>query len=61
MKYYQEAAKQGDNLAIYYIGYFYYYGHGVEQDTKEGIKWMHKAADNGYSHAKSFLERHGYK
>jgi len=61
MRYYQLAAQKRDNLSMYYIGYFYYYGHGVAVDKKKGIYWMQKAVDNGYTNAKKFLERHNYK
>ena len=61
MMYYKLAAKEKDNLSMYYIGYFYYYGHGVEVDKREGIYWMEKAVDNGYIEAKKFLERHNYR
>jgi len=40
-----EADKYGDARASFLIGLSYDYGHGVEQDYKEAVKWYHKAAD----------------
>lgn len=34
--------------AEYAIGYMFYYGYGVAQDTTVGSIWIHRAADKGY-------------
>ena len=39
------------------LGGCYYFGNGVETNKEEGIKWIQKAADQGYEPAKGLLER----
>ena len=34
------AAEQGDASAQYNVGIFYYYGHGVDRNPEEAIKWI---------------------
>ncbi len=34
--------------AQYAIGYMYYYGYGVAQDTEVGYFWIQRAAENGF-------------
>ncbi len=53
--YYKEAFHQLLPLAVagkaeaqYAIGYMYYYGYGVSEDTESGIFWMGKAAEQNY-------------
>jgi len=44
-------AAAGRPQAQYAIGYMYYYGYGVSQDTATGIFWIRKAADQHYKPA----------
>lgn len=44
MENFQKAAKQGNTMAMHYIGELYYYGEGVEQNFDEAKKWYQKAA-----------------
>lgn len=37
--------------AQYAVGYLYYYGYGVTQDTDVGYFWISRAADQGYRQA----------
>jgi TPR repeat protein len=41
-------AADGRAEAQYAIGYMYYYGLGVAQDTDTGYFWIKRAADKGY-------------
>lgn len=38
-------AAEGNAEAQYAVGYMYYYGYGVPQDTMSGLFWMTKAAE----------------
>jgi TPR repeat protein len=49
-------ASEGNADAEYAVGYMYYYGYGVAEDSDTGIFWMQKAADKGNSSAKKALE-----
>ena len=40
-------AERGAALAQLKLGYSYWLGQGIEQDEKEGVKWLTKAADQG--------------
>ncbi|MHB1946867.1 MAG: SPOR domain-containing protein [Gammaproteobacteria bacterium] len=42
------AAVCGNPEAQYAVGYMYYYGYGVSQDSESGIFWMTKSAEQGY-------------
>ncbi len=44
-------AAEGNPQAEYGVGYMYYYGYGVTQDTESGIFWMNKAAAAHYEPA----------
>lgn len=53
--YYKSAIRQlmppaiaGCAEAQYAVGYMYYYGYGVAQDTDMGFFWIKKAADSGF-------------
>jgi TPR repeat protein len=41
-------ACDGNPQAQYAIGYLYYYGYGVAQDTEVGYFWIHRAASQYY-------------
>jgi len=44
-------AAEGIPQAEYGVGYMYYYGYGVTQDSESGIFWMNKAATAHYAPA----------
>lgn len=44
-------ACEGNAEAQYAIGYMYYYGYGVTQDTEVGAIWIKSAAQKGYEPA----------
>lgn len=44
-------AVYGRKEAQYAVGYMYYYGMGVPQDTESGLFWMQKSADQHYQPA----------
>jgi TPR repeat protein len=41
-------ASEGSVHAQYAVGYMYYYGYGVAQDSESGLFWMRKAAAANY-------------
>ena len=41
-------ACDGNPEAQYAVGYMYYYGYGVAQDTAVGYFWINRAARKGY-------------
>jgi TPR repeat protein len=41
-------ACDGNAEAQYAIGYLYYYGYGVTQDTETGVFWINRAAKQHY-------------
>ena len=46
MRYLLPPACDGNPKAQYAVGYMYYYGYGVAQDTDVGYFWIDKAARN---------------
>lgn len=42
--------------AQYAVGYMYYYGYGVTQDTESGLFWMQKAAAQHFAPAQKALD-----
>lgn len=42
--------------AQYAVGYMYYYGQGVAQDTDVGYFWIKRSADKGFVPAKKALD-----
>ena len=57
----RKAADAGETKAMYYLGYHYYNGRCVRQDTVEATRWWTKAADNGDAAAKAAVRRLGDK
>ena len=55
LKWYRQAAEQGDAGAQYNLGVMYYYGEGVPEDDAEAVKWYRKAAEQGYADAQFTL------
>ncbi len=49
-------AVNGKKEAQYAVGYMYYYGYGVAEDSESGIFWMTKAADQCYEPAVKALQ-----
>ena len=49
-------ASEGSPEAEYAVGYMYYYGYGVAEDSETGIFWMQKAANQHSAKAISALE-----
>ncbi len=43
----QKLAEDGNAIAMFYMGYHYIYGNGVEEDEKKAVEWYRKAADAG--------------
>lgn len=43
-----ELAEEGDIQAVYMLGYYNYYGRGVEQDYAQAEKWYRKAGEQGH-------------
>ena len=41
-------AKDGDIFAQNELADMYLYGHGIEEDEEEGVKWLKKSAEAGY-------------
>ena len=50
------AADQGDANAQFSLGFMYYQGHGVPQNTSEALRWLHKAQAQGFDMAKQGIE-----
>lgn len=48
-------ACDGNAESQYAVGYMYYYGYGVAQDTDVGYFWINRSAENGYAPAKQAL------
>ena len=57
MKWYREAAEQGDSNAQYDLAQMYEEGRGVPQDLTEAIKWYRKAHKQMHSYAGDALDR----
>lgn len=56
-EYYLKAARQGDAEAQYNLGVCYRKGYGVEKDLTEAVKWLRKAADQGFAEAQDMLRK----
>jgi TPR repeat protein len=61
--FYREAMKRllpiacdGNAQAQYAVGYMFYYGYGVAQDTDMGCFWIKRSADQGYPPAIKALQ-----
>ena len=50
-------AVDGNAEAQYAVGYMYYYGFGVEQDTQTGLVWIKKSATQNNLSAKNALKK----
>lgn len=56
VKWYRQAAEQGDPFGQMMLGLMYD-GLGPERDDKAAIRWMRKAAEQGYAHGQTLLAR----
>ena len=52
------AAEQGDAAAQLKLGFKYASGNGMPQDDAEAVKWLHKAAMQGYERAKYIMNQY---
>ena len=60
VRYYREAAEQGNAAAQNKLGFCYNHGNGVNQSYAEAVKWYRKAAKQGDAVAKGRLKFLGY-
>jgi len=59
--YFQRAAETGDAQALYYVGYFYERGIGIEQDIEQAVRYYTLAANSGWGtavNALSHMKKH---
>jgi TPR repeat protein len=52
-------ACDGNAEAEYAVGYMYYYGYGVAQDTDVGYFWINRSAQKGFAPAKEAIHTMG--
>ncbi len=52
-----DAAAAGQPRAQYAVGYMYYYGQGVPEDTDKALAWIRRAAESGDALAVEALGR----
>ena len=55
VRWYKEAADQGDADAQFNLGNMFDIGRGVAQSNMEAVRWWKKAADQGHADAQSKL------
>jgi TPR repeat protein len=55
VKWYRQAAAQGDAVAQYNLGIMYAKGEGVPRDDVEAVKWYQQVAARGYAGAQYSL------
>ena len=53
----RRAAEDGQPRAQYAVGYMYYYGQGVAEDTDKALQWIRRAAKAGDARAVEALGR----
>jgi len=56
LRWYQQAAAQGNSKALYAVGEAYRNGWGVAQDDFEAMKWYRRAAETGHKVARESYE-----
>jgi TPR repeat protein len=59
-EYYTMAAMQKYPKAMFQLGIFYFYGHGVNKDILQAKEWIAKAAETGYEDALLFQKRNNF-
>ena len=52
---YLSAAKKGDRVAQYKLGFILYYGRGVDVDRAKGLRWIRESAEYGNADAQYFM------
>lgn len=57
-KYYLKAANLGSGVAMNNLSVLFFNGQGISQDYAKGRKWLEKAANNGYEHARYWMGRY---
>jgi len=55
VKWFRQAAQEGNALAQFNLGRMYFGGFGVRKDDSEGLQWLRKAANQGYAIAQNSL------
>ena len=55
VKWYRQAAEQGDAMAQGMLGLMYMHGEGVAQNDEEAVRWMFKATEQGDAMAQYHL------
>jgi len=59
-KWFKAAANQGNPVAQFLLGVFYFLGRGVKQDYNEAFHWYKAAAEQGFGSAESSLGKMYY-
>jgi TPR repeat protein len=59
LKWFRQAASNGNAQAEYNVGFMYSNGRGVRHNDEEAVRWFRQAARHGYEEAKKELERRG--
>ncbi len=52
-------ASYGDACSEYYLGVMYYRGYGTRPNNKLAVKYLNRAARQGYKPAKTYLNNRG--
>ena len=52
----QKAALQNHKASMYFMGWCFYYGEGVEKDLQQAYYWFTKSAKNGESQSKRMIK-----
>ena len=55
VRWYRQAADQGDAAAQFCLGFAYKYGEGVEPSDEEAVHWYRQAADQGHAAAQAAI------
>ena len=56
VKWWREAAEQGDVASEYQLGASYLEGTGVRKNLAEAVRWIRSAAEKGHGEAQNYLE-----
>jgi hypothetical protein len=59
MRYFRQAADQGDPQAEFNVGFMFANGRGVPRDDAQAVTWYRKAAAQGYADALKELKQRG--
>ena len=58
LKWFEKSAAQGNAIAMYNIGSFYFNGYGVQRSSSKAREWFAKASSNGDKDADEILMEH---